>query len=122
MVYLRMELHAPAFLAFYLISGYRHLFCGSDNLESFRKRSDGVAVAHPHLAARLDAVQEGIGFIYLRENGASELAAVGGFNLASSGHGHELRSVADAENGIAAAYLFNVDFESFLIVNREGRA
>ncbi len=79
-------------------------------------------MAHPHLAARLDAVQERVGLINLRENGASELAAVGRFNLATSGHGHELCSVANAENGIAAAYLFNVDFESFLVINREGRA
>ena len=44
-----VELHAPHFLAFDLISGNGNLIGRSDSLEIIGNGRNGIAVRHPHL-------------------------------------------------------------------------
>ena len=120
--YLGVELHAPRLLALHLVGGNFHLVGRCNDFESCGNGSDGVAVAHPHLRAGAHAMKQQVIRIKRAEVRPPVLTAPGRLYLAAVGIGHELRAVADAQQGQAAAYVGEVDLKSLLVVHGEGAA
>ena len=120
--HLGVELHAPDGFGVGGIGCVLHLFGAGYGVEAFGQSRDGVAVAHPHLAVLLEAVEERVVEVDGREVGAPVFAAAGGLHLAAQRVTHELSAVADAQDGHASAELAEVDAEGFGVVDAVGRA
>ena len=85
------------------------------------QRGDGVAMAHPHLRAFIEALEERVGGIEPLEVGAAILAGVGLFHPPASGVGYELRPVTDAQHRHSAHELAQICLERLWVVHRIGR-
>jgi hypothetical protein len=55
---LRMELHREGHMVAQAISGHRHILGTGDHIHGLAGRGDAVPMAHPHLGACLDTVEE----------------------------------------------------------------
>ena len=90
-----MVLHASHFAFLVFESCDRRTFGGRGDYETFWGFRDGVAVAHPHLVAGLEAfVEDATGNV---DVGASVFALTGVGNGATKRVGHGLEAVANAK-------------------------
>ena len=117
-----VELHAPYGLVLKLVGGVFHLVGGGNLPAVVGKFGDGVAVAHPDLRVRVEALEQGVVMVELSEVGAAVLAAAGGLHASAIGVGHILGAVADAEDGQASADGGEIYLEGLLVIDAEGRA
>ena len=85
-----------------------------------RQGRDGVAMAHPHLRARLKATEQRVGSVDSGQMGTAILAAVGVLDATTAGVGDVLRAIANAQHRHTAHKLREVDLEGFRVVHREG--
>ncbi len=112
-----MELYAPGLLALYLIGCYGHLVGRGYNLEIVGNRSDGVAMAHPHLRADRDVAHQRIGGVDAREVGTAIFTRGSRLNRAARCVGYELRSIADAEHGQMTAQTVELGAERLFVIH-----
>jgi hypothetical protein len=97
---LGVELHAHHAARSAVCSGERRVRRDGDDLEAGRERLHAVAVAHPHIdvLSRIEAVEDGHGFLDLDARG-TVLALVGALDLAAQQPTRELHAIADTEHG-----------------------
>ena len=94
-----------------------NLIGGGDFPAVFRQFGDGVTMTHPHLRMVVQTFQQRIVVLKLSQVGASVLTAAGGFHIATIGVRHELRAVANAENGQAAPDIGQVNLKRALVIH-----
>ena len=119
MEYFWMELYAPEFFTFCLISCYCYLVGRSNDFKVFGDSCNGISVAHPHLRVFADAFQQRILVVELGQMCTSVFTCVGRFNFTSVGIRHKLCAVADTQDRIFAANIGQINFEGLFIVYRE---
>ncbi len=98
--HLGVELHAIEAPAIVGDGGERRTLAHADDAEARRQGLDAVAMAHPHLLARalLPHPFEERAAVDDVEEGAPELAMVGGQDAAAQLRAHQLLAIADAEH------------------------
>ena len=116
-----MILHAPNLLVIGCIGSILDGGSGCDATESRWQLGDGVTVRHPHLTVLGKSLQQRIACLHEFEIGTTVLTRALRFHLASEGVGHELGTVADAEDGILATNLVEVELEGTLLIDAVGR-
>lgn len=94
-----MELDGVGFFAFDVVAGEMDVIGGADAVVVFGEGLDGVAVAHPDLAAQGYVFHEGRGVVDGLEVGASVFADFRLLDLAAAEFGEILGAVAYAEEG-----------------------
>ena len=115
-----VELHAPYRLVVGGIGCIFHLVGAGYGVEALGQSRDGVSVAHPHLAALLKPMEERVVEVDGGQVGATILAAASRLHLAAQRVAHELRSIADTQDGHAAAELRQIHLEGLGIINTIG--
>ena len=119
--HLGVELHGPHRLLGRGKGRIGNICRRTNHFEVVGDGRDGVAMAHPHLRAFLESLEERIGEIDAFQMGAAILARVGLFHLATQRVRDELRAVADAQHGQTAHKLAEVYLERLGVVDRVGR-
>ena len=115
-----VELYGVSLLVLSLIGCKLYTFRRSNASEACGQGRDGVAVAHPHLRARLDATEQGALRVNVLQLRASVLATAGRFHAPAAVMRHVLRAVADAQDGIAPANLREVYLECLGVIDAIG--
>ena len=117
-----MELHAPDGLGVGRVGSIAHMVGAGNGVESLGQGRDGVSVAHPHLAVRLEAAEEEVAQVDRREMGATILAASGRLHPAAKRVADILGAVTDAQHGDAPPELTEIDTESLGVIDAVGAA
>ena len=120
--HLGVELHAPKLLTLCLIGCVFHLGSRGNALEVFGNGSDGVAVGHPNLRTFFKTLKQGVFKINGLQIGAPIFSAARRLDLAAVELRHILRTIANAQDGIATANLRQIHLERFLVIDAERRA
>ncbi len=115
-------MHAPHALLVVCESGVFHVCRRAYHMEVIWNCRYGVSVAHPHLRALVEALEDGRCRVDGLEVGAAVFACSGLFDVASKGIADELCSIADAEHGVVPDDLCEVYLEGFLVVYGVGAA
>ena len=122
MEHLGVELDAPGHLAADVVCGILHVLGRADYLVIGGHGGDGVAVAHPYLCGRGEAVHQRVLGSHDAEHGAAILAARSALDLTAVGVGQVLRAVAYAQQRQLALDLRQVGLRSVRVANRRRAA
>ena len=119
MEHLGVELHGPNTLLLRTPEGsVLHILGRTYHLEIVGDGGDGVAMAHPHLRASVEALEERIVEVDGLEVGTTVLTAIGLLDLSAKAVRDELGAVADAQHRNLADKLAQIDLERLGIVDR----